>query len=163
MRRVGAEQWRQWRDVRLRARREAPEAFGSTYEQELELPPARWQERAAAGAAGDQRALFIAFDGSAAAGCAGGVREPGGIAAVISMWVAPEARRRGAAKALLDAVREWAAAAGDPLLRLHVVSTQLPARALYESYGFRYTGRSEAGRRDPAQVLLEMELGLTGP
>jgi ribosomal protein S18 acetylase RimI-like enzyme len=79
------------------------------------------------------------------------------------MWVAPEARRLGAARALLGAVRAWAAEAGAAELRLHVVSTQHAARALYEGCGFGYTGRSEIGRRDPGQVLLEMAVSLTGP
>lgn len=90
--------------------------------------------------------------------CAGGFREePGGVPAVISMWVAPVTRRGGLARRLLDAVRDWAAATGADSLTLHVVSTQAPARALYESCGFRYTGRSEPRRWDSSQVLLEME------
>ena len=163
MRRVEVGEWRTWRDVRLRALEESPEAFGSTYEQELALPDERWRERVAAASKGDGRALFIAWLGDRPVGCAGCFREEqGGTPSVVSMWVAPEARRQGGGGRLLEVVREWAGSSGADNLRLHVVSTQSPARALYEGFGFRYTGRSETGRRDPSQVLLEMELSLTG-
>ena len=159
VRRVRAGEWARWRDVRLRALRESPEAFGSTYEQEAALPAERWRERTAAGAAGEERALFVAEVGGDWVGCAGCfVESPGAPPAVISMWVAPEARRRGAGRMLLDAVRGWAAEGGATSVRLHVVSTQQPARSLYESCGFTYTGRSEPGRRDSSQLLLEMEV-----
>ena len=128
----------------------------------MAYPDERWQARVAAGAASRERALFIAWQRERPAGCAGGYRDaPGGVPALISMWEAPSARRRGAARALVDAVAAWAQATGAVTLLLDVVSTQQAARALYERRGFRYTGRSEAGRRDPTQVLLEMELALT--
>jgi GNAT superfamily N-acetyltransferase len=155
---VRAGEWERWREVRLAALRDSPEAFGSTYEQELDHPDDLWIERTAAGATSGERAFFIAEEGAHWIACAGGYRpEPDGVPAVISMWVAPEARGAGIARRLLDAVRDWAVETGAEALTLHVVSTQAPARALYEAYGFRYTGRREPGRRDASQVLLEME------
>jgi GNAT superfamily N-acetyltransferase len=156
--------WERWRAIRLAALRDSPEAFGSTYEQELGYPAELWQERVEVGATSAERALFIAGHAGRDVGCAGGFRDqPGAAPSLISMWVDPRARRLGAARALLHAVRGWAKGTGASELRLHVVSTQRPARSLYESCGFGYTGRSEAGRRDPSQVLLEMALPLTSP
>lgn len=162
VRRLRAAEWARWRDIRLAALRESPEAFGSVFEEESALPDARWQERAAAAAAGDERALFIAEQGGDWVGCAGGFRDSAGATpALISMWVAPRARRHGLARLLVEAVRDWAAETGAGALTLHVVSTQQPARAAYEGFGFAYTGRSEPGRRDSSQVLLEMELKIS--
>lgn len=53
----------------------------------------------------------------------------------------PEARRRGAARALLVAAESRARALGLPLLALDTALDNAPARALYESFGFRAAGQ----------------------
>ncbi len=58
-----------------------------------------------------------------------------GWTAVGSMVTRPEARRRGAARALLAALAGWACGHGTQLC-LNVEETNRPARALYESTGF---------------------------
>jgi ribosomal protein S18 acetylase RimI-like enzyme len=51
--------------------------------------------------------------------------------------VTPTARRRGVARALLDAARDHATATGAKRLVLATAATNREARALYESYGYR--------------------------
>ena len=62
---------------------------------------------------------------------------------LISMWVAPEARRQGIGAALVDAVAHWARTRVLKRLFLDVVETNTPAIALYARKGFVPTG--EAG------------------
>lgn len=52
------------------------------------------------------------------------------------LWVAPEQRRRGFARAVLGDLLDWAAAAGAMTVWLHVELDNDAARALYESLGF---------------------------
>ena len=91
-------------------------------------------------------------------GSAGVTLEEGPLGNVFSVWVAPAVRRRGAGRALLAAVEEWALARGAAGLRLLVVREQAAARALYESFGFRATGHTEPMDRDPSVVEVEMVL-----
>ena len=109
-------------------------------------------------ATSEARALFVALDGAHWVGSAGVTLEEGPLGSVFSVWVAPEARRRGAGRMLLAAVAEWAAARGAEGLRLLVVREQAAARALYESFGFRATGHTEPMDRDPSVVEVEMVL-----
>ena len=111
--RLRPEYWRAWRELRLRALAESPDAFGSTYEENLRVTAQTWQRRARAFAvpAGD-RAMFVAIDQARGEwiGCAGAHVDPGGIPNLISMWVAPEHRGRGVGSSLVGAVIGWARA-----------------------------------------------------
>jgi GNAT superfamily N-acetyltransferase len=66
---------------------------------------------------------------------------------LISMWVAPEARRQGIGAALVEAVAHWARTRGLKRLFLDVVERNTPAIALYARKGFIATG--EAGTLPP--------------
>ena len=67
---------------------------------------------------------------------------------LISMWVAPEARRHGAARGLIEAVVDWARGAGHDELQLWVTEVNDGARALYEASGFVATGDVDHLRAD---------------
>jgi ribosomal protein S18 acetylase RimI-like enzyme len=141
--------------LRLRALCEAPAAFGSTHERESAWSEDDWKARTAA------LAPFVVDDeGSGPVGSAGLVFDEPGAPHVVAVWVAPEARRRGVAKVLLDAVARSARAGGHRALRLHVARDDSPARALYLRLGFVDTGRTFALERDPNVLELEMELWL---
>jgi GNAT superfamily N-acetyltransferase len=66
---------------------------------------------------------------------------------LISMWVAPEARRQGIGSALVDAVVHWARTHGLSRLLLDVGEGNTPAIALYTRKGFVPSG--EAGTLPP--------------
>jgi RimJ/RimL family protein N-acetyltransferase len=59
---------------------------------------------------------------------------------VWGMWVAPEQRRGGAGRALLDAACQWATVRGFATLALDVRETEPGARAFYHALGFAPTG-----------------------
>ena len=142
------------RAIRLRALQDAPEAYGSTYEETVHRTDAEWRGYF------DTVTPFIAEgpDG-ASVGLAGTYRdedEPS-IAHLISMWVAPEARGTGVGDALIAQVMSFASLHGAAAVRLDVVEGNDPAMRLYERNGFRLTGRQIARERDGA-VEFEMEL-----
>jgi GNAT superfamily N-acetyltransferase len=147
------------RDLRLRALRDAPMAFGSTLAREQAFTPDVWEARAAAGAAGDEQVVFVV---EPAGGLAMGRLDPADptIAGLYSMWVAPEARGIGAGRALVEAVVGWAIERGVRTLHTSVAEGNEAAAALYAAAGFADSGRREPlGHSDGVVVVLERALG----
>lgn len=136
--RIGPPAFERARAVRLRALRDAPDAFWITAAQEAATTAAQWRDRLARSDA----ATFVARLDRADVGLAVGAshHEHAGDAGLYAMWVAPEARGSGAATALIEAVVEWARAAGYRFLRLDVADTNEPAVRLYSRIGFEPTG-----------------------
>lgn len=147
------------RDVRLRALSTDPGAFGSTDTEVASRPRAFWRGWATEHAAGDDHCTLLALLDGRAVGLIRIEREPeAGVFGIYSMWVAPEARRRGIALELLADAERWIAAAGGSEAELNVVDRETPARRLYERAGFRLDGRTE-----PATHPGAVELGMRKP
>jgi GNAT superfamily N-acetyltransferase len=120
------------RSIRLRALGDAPDAFGTTFAEASAEPPESWENQLR------QHATFVARAGADDIGLARGTRHDREIDTgyLISMWVAPEARRQGVGGRLIDAVVEWAETAGLKRLILDVAENNLPAMALYDHKSF---------------------------
>ena len=74
---------------------------------------------------------------------------------LISLWVDPRARGRGAARALIRAVAEWARDRGAERVVLFVQEANAPGRALYTRAGFLPTGdRAPVGAGRPGFKLV---------
>jgi GNAT superfamily N-acetyltransferase len=125
--------WRAWRDIRLLALRDAPDAFASTYAEQVALGGAYWRQRVADGG------LFLAWiqevSSPAAstvepAGLAGGYQTVPGTVELISMFVRPQARGRGVGEALIDAVIGWARERDATSVHLWVTDQQARPPAL---------------------------------
>jgi ribosomal protein S18 acetylase RimI-like enzyme len=86
--------------------------------------------------------------------------EDAALAHLYGMWVAPEARGSGAARALVEAVMEWAARRGAPRIMTTVAEGNPAATRLYERAGFADTGRREPlGHSGGIVAVLERQLG----
>ena len=127
---LGAEDWELFREIRLRALREAPYAFGSRYDDWVDAPESRWRDRVAS-----VPLNLVARSGDELLGMASGVLVGEDGAGLISMWVDPAARGSGVGAALVEAVVAWAAAAGRPTY-LMVRSDNARAIAAYVRAGF---------------------------
>ncbi|HYF25308.1 MAG TPA: GNAT family N-acetyltransferase [Baekduia sp.] len=138
---VRPDEWRALRDLRLRALAADPQAFCSTHAAESALDDAEWQRRSRPDAATETTLVAEGPEGLEA--MAGAYLE-GDAAAVWGMWVAPEARRRGLAGALLDALAAWARRAGARRLTLVVLDGAPDAARAYRAHGFA------PGVQDPA-------------
>jgi ribosomal-protein-alanine N-acetyltransferase len=92
---------------------------------------------------------FLALEEAEPLGFALG-RAAAGEAEILTIGVLPEARRRGAGRALMAAVEAEARARGAAELFLEVADDNLAARALYLALGFAQVGRRPAyyGSRD---------------
>ena len=128
--RIGPDEWEVFRELRLRALREASYAFGSRYDDWAEAPETSWRDRLA----NVPLNLVARMDGELV-GMASGVVEDEDGAELISMWVDPAARGSGVAAALIEAVVEWARSAGRATY-LMVRSENGRAIAAYARAGF---------------------------
>lgn len=138
IRRLRPDEVGRFRAVRLRALRDAPASFGTTYENASGWSPERWSELFSSLLA------FVAVEGDRDVGM---VRtspesEVEGTASLGSLWVAPEARGRGVGSALVEAVVEWSRSEGFGELLLNVADDNQAAIRLYEALGFTPTGRT---------------------
>jgi GNAT superfamily N-acetyltransferase len=136
-----ADDWRAWRDVRLAALHDAPDAFGSRYDDWVDAPQSRWRDRLSLDALD-----LVAVEGGAAVGMASGVvgEEPGTVE-LISMWVHPNARGTGVADGLIEHIAAWASERAE-VLELAVVIGNEPAERLYARHGFAPSGEHDGER-----------------
>src|SRR5688500_5691758 len=129
VRRFGADEWRAYRDLRLRALADSPNAFGSTLEAEQGRSDADWAARLSAGADSEWSLPLVATDGDEMVGLVWGRIDPltPETAYVYQMWVAPEARFLGCGGLLIEAVIAWARQARAECVALNVTSGDTPA------------------------------------
>jgi len=154
-------EWPLYRDLRLQALAESPDAFGSTLEAEAGRADEAWSSRIATLAAGQDQAFFARHN-EAVCGlvwCKLAAQEPER-ADLYQMWVAPASRGQGAGRALLDGAIAWAAAQGAKCLCLGVTVGDTPAMHLYRSVGFRPSGPVEPLREGSRLTSQPMALRL---
>lgn len=146
--------WERSKDIRLRALAEAPNAFCSSLDRELAFEDQAWRDRL------EQARTFLALSGGATVGTATGTADPheNGGRELVAMWVDPAERRSGVARALIDAVVEWARAQNAPAVALWVAEDNASALRLYEKCGFALTGEREVMRSGVDQVRMRRPL-----
>lgn len=140
------------REIRLQALREAPVAFGSTYEREMARTTSDWQRWISSGV------TFILYESAGPRGLVAGRRDEADAAVVhlMAMWVHPANRGSGGAGNLVSAVVGWAQSEGAELVRLKVIEGNDRARHFYERMGFCPTGQRQVRERD-GLIEIEME------
>lgn len=148
------------RELRVGALRESPHTFGEQLEDALNRPEHEWVEQARSLTDPTGPRVFIAEVDEWPAGLVLAVEDPfdAEICRVGGMWVDPSKRRRRAGICMLEAVRAWARERDKHRLRLWVHADSPSARAVYETFGFKYTGARKRFPREPERELLEMDL-----
>jgi ribosomal protein S18 acetylase RimI-like enzyme len=96
-------------------------------------------------------------------GLVGGFRPEAASTAVemVSMWVAPDARRSGVGAALVDSVRAWAVETDALSIWAGVMRGNDAAQRLYSSKGFAERGSIRPLASDASRSEIRMELSLT--
>lgn len=148
-----------YREIRLEALADSPEAFGGSYEAEAVEPLAWFEDRLA------NSEILGAFAESAFLGVAGFYIQHGAKeahkATLWGMYVRPQARSSGLGRRLTEAVI-GAARQQAELIQLRVVSGNEAARRLYASLGFAEYGLErnslKQGGRYYDQVLMALPL-----
>ncbi len=161
LRRLTSDDWQTYRDVRLAALAEAPDAFGSTLEEARSLEEDDWRARLA------DRAQFVLEDAGSVLGTVGAQRTEGAenAAELISMWVSPLSRGSGLGGRLVRAVLDWAREEGHGHVDAWVSEGNDVAERLYARHGFARTGKLQPIRaEDPGRLefALRCELATNG-
>ncbi|GCE28893.1 N-acetyltransferase [Dictyobacter alpinus] len=140
-----------YQQLRLRALREVPEAFGSSFEEERDFPLSLVESRLDSAAAHGERFVLGAFDAAGTmVGLVGFFRESHSKmrhkATIWGTYVIPEVRGQGVGRMLMQEVLKRAHEfSGLEQIHLSVVSTNAGARALYDSLGFQPYGLEPHG------------------
>jgi ribosomal protein S18 acetylase RimI-like enzyme len=162
IRRTTEQDWQTLRRVRLAALREAPYAFGSTYQKERQWDDDKWREWASWGERSEEQVVFLGFDtGNRSVGMVAAFKAEEGSVQLIAMWVAPGDRRKGFGRALVQAVVRWAAGAEMRRVSLWVTDDNTSASGLYLGLGFRPTGETEPLPSDPSHQISRLDLVLS--
>ena len=156
VRAIGAGDWELVRDVRLAELRDSPDAFASTYAREAAYTEEQWR-----GWFSDRFAMFFAYipDRAEPAGLTG-VFDRDDEAALVSMWVRPDARGHGVGEALVSAAAGWAKSRDAGTLYLWVAEANHSARRLYERCGFTPTGERQPLPSHPDVAEIRMRRSL---
>ena len=123
-----SDEWQRYRDFRLAALQESPNAFGSTYETELHFPEEQWRLWIAN--------VWFALEDTIILGMIGFLPESPTTAQIVSFWVTPQSRGKGIGKQLLLHMQALAKNQNLTKLYLYVTTTQTAAIGLYHALGF---------------------------
>jgi ribosomal protein S18 acetylase RimI-like enzyme len=153
VRALRGEDWEAFRQVRLAALKESPEAFASTFDAEVDYDEDFWRLRLS------RSERLLATDGDEAVGVVSlGQAEEDGVAELFGMWVSPARRGTGVAWQLTEAAARHARAAGRRALKLWVSTDNGRAVAFFSSFGFRPTDQRRPMTTDAAVEELAMVL-----
>ena len=162
VRELARHEWALFRELRLRALVESPDAFARTLAEAQAEPDAYWLPLTESVTAPGGQVMLVAEVEGRPVGLAFGLfdKERVKTGHVGGMWVEPAARGRGAGHALLDSAIAWARSRELDRLELWVTEGNGPAIRLYERFGFADTGRRDALPSNPALQTIQMSLTL---
>ena len=143
IRRIKKEECDVYKEVRLRALKEAPYAFSTTYDSAMQRSDDMWKQQVFGAATGADQAIFIVLSeekitiGLAALYRSSTDQKSGEMAQV---WISPEYRRRGIGKELLDKVIHWGKENGIADFEARIMEGNEQAIAFYKKNNFTETG-----------------------
>jgi ribosomal protein S18 acetylase RimI-like enzyme len=152
-----------WKDLRLKALAESPDAFATTLESQRHHPDSEWLEMIATTAASEIAESLVAELAGQPAGIARCrlAAEDRTTGHIHSMWVDPQFRRRGVGGALLTFALSWLEQRGALSAELGVNERNDAAAALYRASGFAFTGATEPLREGSSQRIAVMKSALS--
>lgn len=151
------EQWQRYRELRLIALRDSPDAFGSTLERELHQPEDFWRARLTRAIA---TLIASSYDRDLGIAVVAAINDEPHHAGLFSVWLDPHARGQGLSDLLIARAIACASSAGFYKLSLEVGDYNKHASNLYQRMGFKPTGRT-SHLAPPREHIIEHELAIT--
>lgn len=139
---LGAQEWPLFREVRLAALKDAPEAFVARFEDEASYGEDFWRERMTL-----TRIIAERGDESVGVVCLGLHNDDPETGEVFGLWTAPSARGAHAARSLVTTASKKATEDGCRLLYFWAGSDNASAVGFASSFGFRPTAERRPVRR----------------
>lgn len=158
IRRFADDEWKIYRDTRLSALKDSPDAFGGTHEGSSRLSDDEWKNRlstvdpqydlplAAVVAADIIGMAWVHFENS-----------DDETAHLYQMWVSEKFRGNGVARQLLSEAISWAKGQGAKSMSLNVTCGDTSARRLYDSMDFSPEGIPGLLREGSTLKMQEMK------
>lgn len=132
--------WKDFKEIRLAALKEEPQAFGSSYAKDEAYPDSIWQERLRDGESNKGIYLFAKLEGKIIGMVMGGRTDEDKHAHLAHIWGTYDSKSRGkgVGKELMQRVIEELGKDADiQKIRVGVNAEQKLAIKLYESFGFK--------------------------
>lgn len=153
-----SDQWEGYKNLRLEALRDNPEAFGETYDQVSLRPEDLWRKMFSQSDDGRKRWVFFAQINGNLVGMVSGqeMKASPGRVKVREMFVAKEFRGKGIGKKLIQALTDELLKNSDKkVLRLGVFEAQAEALNFYKNLGFKILeGKTETLPNGKGEVSL---------
>jgi GNAT superfamily N-acetyltransferase len=161
IRAFSADEWRTYKELRLLALADSPDAFGSTLAEATSRLDTEWARRLADGVDSAMDLPLVAEVAGVPVGLAWGQIDQSDpeTAALYQMWVDPRHRGAGAGRMLLEGIIAWAKVQRVSSVILGVTCGHGPARRLYERVGFKPVGEPQPLR--PGSKLMAQPMRLT--
>lgn len=133
------DEWQLYKQIRVEAVSDSPQAFGSNRDAQLAHPDSFWQKRLEDAAKGKEQWMLFARAGGDLVGMTGAYRDEENPreATVISVYVTPAWRGKGISARLMRAILEALKAAGIRKVWIGVNIEQKAALHLYLKTGFQ--------------------------
>jgi GNAT superfamily N-acetyltransferase len=111
------DEWMLFRDLRIRAVTDTPDAFGAVPDEVVRRSDDEWRNFTA-GFASDGHVLLVGFVADEAVGTTYARLNDDGTGHIGAMWIDPRHRRGGLGQLLLRAGIDWILAQGAPVVQL---------------------------------------------
>ncbi|HEY9629515.1 MAG TPA: GNAT family N-acetyltransferase [Coleofasciculaceae cyanobacterium] len=149
-----------FREVRLRALADSPNAFAETLQQAQTQPQTYWEMLTHSLSQPNSHVMFLAEQAGLVVGFTFGLvdRQDSKTGHLGGMWVDPTCRAQGIGSALIAEVLTWAQQRSQTKLELWVTEGNVKAMGLYKKVGFVDTGKRDVLPSNPALQIIQMSL-----
>ncbi len=147
------EQWELHKAMRLASLADAPHAFTTQLADVVTRPAHEWAELTERRAGDPNGVTYFALIEDEPCGMAACILTDMG-AEMLSVWVAPNARRLGVGQALVAYAQAWARARSVDALVVGVYADNHDAVAFYRRVGFQFTGVERFASRTAQRPIL---------